>query len=61
MDNFIGYGEVILFWCFVIFFGFLHQTGYFLPNTRPRIFWYSLFIISGVTAYYLYPFVERLF
>ena len=61
MDNFIGYGEVILFWCFVIFFGLLHQTGNFLPNTRPRIFWYSLFIISGVTSYYLYPFVERLF
>ena len=57
----MGYGEVILFWVFVIFFGLLHQTGNFLPNTRPRIFWYSLFIISGVTSYYLYPFVERLF
>ena len=54
----IGYGEVILFRIFVIFFGVLHQGGYFLPNIRPRIFWYSLLIISGVTAYYLYPFVE---
>ena len=57
----MGYGEVILFWIFVIFFGLLHQTGIFLPNIRPRIFWYSLLIISGVTAYYLYPYIERIF
>ena len=56
-----GEGEVILFWIFVIFFGLLHQTGNFLPNARPRIFWYSLLIISGVTAYYLYPYIERIF
>ena len=57
----MGYGEVILFWIFFIFFGLLHQTGNFLPNVRPRIFWYSLLIISGVMAYYLYPFIERIF
>jgi len=57
----IGYGEVIFFWFLVWLFGIQYHYGRLLPNLRPRVFWYSLLIISGVTSYYLYPYLELLF
>ena len=57
----IGYGEVIFFWFLVWLFGIQYHYGKLLPNVKPRVFWYSLLIISGVTSYYLYPLLESLF
>ena len=53
--------EVIFFWFLVWLFGIQYHYGKLLPNIRPRVFWYSLLIISGVTSYYLYPLLESLF
>ena len=57
----IGYGEVIFFWFLVWLFGIQYHYGRLLPDTSPRIFWYGLLIISGLTSYYLYPILESVF
>jgi len=57
----IGYGEVIFFWLLVWFFGIQYHYGLLLPNVSRRVFWYTLMIISGISSYYLYPYLESIF